>query len=94
MGSDRFRRKSLRSGLTPYYSDDLQESGGAEDGRGVEAGGVLAIPVVAAAVEDDGRNAGPGDEIEEEHERVRLLPSGLTPSAIGLQMGSGYHLVA
>jgi hypothetical protein len=27
-------------------------------------------------------------------QRVRLLPSGLTPSAIELQMGSGYHLVA
>jgi hypothetical protein len=26
--------------------------------------------------------------------RVRLLHSGLTPSAIELQMGSGYHLVA
>jgi len=26
--------------------------------------------------------------------RFRLLHSGLTPSAIELQMGSGYHLVA
>ena len=39
--------------------------GGAEDGRGVEAGGVFAVAVVAAAVEDDGGDAGTGDEIED-----------------------------
>jgi len=38
---------------------------GAEDGGGVEAGGVFAVAVVAPAVEDDGRYAGAGDEVED-----------------------------
>ena len=43
----------------------LDESGGAQDGRGVEAGGVFAVAVVTAAVEDDGGHAGSGDEVED-----------------------------
>ncbi len=39
----------------------LSVSCGSKDSGGVEAGGVFAIPVVAAAVEDDGGNAGLGD---------------------------------
>ncbi len=39
----------------------LSVSCGSKDGGGVEAGGVFAVPVVAAAVEDNGRNAGLGD---------------------------------
>ncbi len=35
----------------------MSVSCGPKDGGGVEAGGVFAIPVVAAAVEDDGGNA-------------------------------------
>ena len=31
----------------------------------MEAGGVFAVPVVAASVEDDGRHAGAGDEVED-----------------------------
>ncbi len=31
----------------------------------MEAGGVLAVAVVAAAVEHDGRYAGPGDKVED-----------------------------
>ena len=38
---------------------------GAEDGRGVEAGGVFSVAVVAAAVEDDGGDAGLSDEVED-----------------------------
>ena len=43
----------------------LDESGGAQDGRGVEEGGVFAVTVVAPAVEDDGRDAGLGYEVED-----------------------------
>ncbi len=39
----------------------LSVSCGPKDGGSVEAGGVFAVPVVAAAVEDDGGNAGLGD---------------------------------
>jgi hypothetical protein len=39
--------------------------GGAKDGRGVETGGVLAVAVVATAVEDDGRDGASGDEVED-----------------------------
>ncbi len=39
----------------------LSVSCGPKDGCGVEAGGVFAVPVVAAAVEDNGGNAGLGD---------------------------------
>jgi len=42
----------------------LSICGGAKDGRGVEAGGVFAVAVIATAVEDDGGDAGPGDEVE------------------------------
>ena len=31
----------------------------------MEAGGVLAVSIIAAAVEDDGGYAGPGDEVED-----------------------------
>ena len=51
----------VRSGLIPYCSDGLRVGGGAKDGRGMEAGGVLAVAVVATAVEDHGGDAGPGD---------------------------------
>ena len=37
----------------------------------MEAGGVFAVAVVAAAVEDNGRNASPGDEVED-----MLVPGG------------------
>ena len=43
----------------------LSVGGGPQDGRGVEAGGVFAVAVVAPAVEDDGGYAGPGDEVED-----------------------------
>lgn len=36
----------------PFVKDALGVRCGAEDGRGVEAGGVLAVKVVAPAVED------------------------------------------
>ncbi len=39
----------------------LSVSCGPKDCCGVEAGGVFAVPVVAAAVEDDGGNTGLGD---------------------------------
>jgi hypothetical protein len=53
------------NGLTPYCSDALGVSCGAQDGVGVEAGGVFAVPIVAAAVEGDGGYAGPGEEVED-----------------------------
>ena len=64
-GSDRFRAIAVRSGLTPYCSGDSGEVGGSHYRCGVEAGGVFAVPVVATAVEDDGRNTGPSDEVED-----------------------------
>ena len=48
----------------PVLFGRLAVGRGTEDGRGVDAGGVFAVPVVAAAVEDDGGDAGPGDEVE------------------------------
>ena len=39
--------------------------GGPQDAGRVEAGGVFAVAVVAATVEDGGEDAGPGDKVED-----------------------------
>ena len=58
----------------------------------MEAGGVLAVPVVATAVEDDGRNAGPGDEVEDvvvPGGEVAVAEPHLAEAVVLMRIGSG-----
>ena len=65
---------------------------GAEDGRGVEAGGVFAVAVVAAAVENRGGDAGGGDETEDVFVAGGEVGVGefhLTEAVVFMRVGAG-----
>ena len=58
----------------------------------MEAGGVLAVAVIAAAVEDDGGDAGPGDEVEDvvvAGGEVAVVQPHLSEAVILMRIGPG-----